>query len=405
MVSNRSLGARTLRRVIVGFAIGAGLALAFAGGFVVRDLFGTVLPARAVGAVEESHYPLLLEVQALLDQHYLRDQPDVTQRQYAAIRGMLGILGDPYTFFIDPPVAASESDVLAGTYGGIGVEIQRNEQGEIVLYPFADSPAEKAGLETGDVLIAVNGVAIELTTGQDSIDQALRGEVGDGNGVRLVYRKSATGEEVEQFILFDVINVPSVIWRVLSEDNRIGYLHVLRFTSRTPDEVREGLTFLSDEGVEALVLDLRDNAGGLLAESIAVADEFIDAGVLAVEQNRSGEEAFSGQAGGLGAEYPLVVLVNGGTASGAELLAGALRDRERGLLIGQRTYGKGTIQQIYRLADGSSLHVTAAEWFTPAEVPLDGEGLAPNIAMIPDENGRDVELGEAVRQLTAMLSE
>lgn len=392
-----------MRKIILGFALGAALAFSFAGGFVLRDVMGNALRAQAIGQVASVEYPLLTEVQLLLNQHYLREQPDLTQRQYAAIRGMLGILGDPYTFFIDPPVAASESDVLAGTYGGIGVEIQRNEQGEIVLYPFAGSPAERAGIATGDVLLSVNGVAIELTTGQDTIDQSLRGEVREGNGVQLSFRRAATDEVADEFILFDVINVPSVIWRVLSEDARVGYMHVLRFTSRTPDEVREAITALDSEGISGLVLDLRDNAGGLLAESIAVADEFINDGVLALEEDRRGQETFSGQSGGLGVQYPLVVLVNGGTASGAELLAGALRDRERAILIGQRTYGKGTIQQIYRLGDGSSLHVTAAEWFTPARTPLDGEGLEPNVTMIPDENGRDVELGEAVRQLAAQL--
>lgn len=403
MVSNRSRGAGSLRNILVGFAVGCALALAFAGGFLVRDVFGATLRAQAVEVTAD--YPLLAEVQALLDQHYLREQPDATQRQYAAIRGMLGILGDPYTFFIDPPVAASESDVLAGTYGGIGVEIQRNERGEIVLYPFDDSPAERAGIATGDVLLSVNGTPIELTTPQDVIDQSLRGEVREGNGVQLIYRQADSGNEVERFILFDVINVPSVIWRVLSEDERLGYLHVLRFTSRTPDEVRSGIASLQADGVEALVLDLRDNAGGLLAESIAVADEFINEGVLAYEQNRSSEHTFDGDAGGAGVEYPLVVLVNNGTASGAELLAGALRDRDRAILIGQKTYGKGTIQQIYRLADGSSLHLTAAEWFTPAQAPLDGQGLEPDIPMIPDENGRDVELGEAVRQLADQLTD
>ena len=275
--------------------------------------------------------------------------------------------------------------------------------GVIMAYPGA--PAERAGIVTGDVLLSVNSTPIELTTPQDVIDQSLRGEVRDGNGVQILYRRADSGEEVDLFILFDVINVPSVIWRTLSEDERIGYLHVLRFTSRTPDEVRGAIAALEGDGVQALVLDLRDNAGGLLAESIAVADEFIDDGVLAFEENRSSEHTFDGQAGGAGVEYSLVILVNNGTASGAELLAGALRDRERGLLIGQTTYGKGTIQQIYRLADGSSLHLTAAEWFTPDQAPLDGQGLEPDIPMIPDENGRDVELGEAVRQLAEQLTE
>ena len=393
------------RSILLGIGIGLGIGVVFAAGFFTREVVGGSPRAFAAQVDGGENYSLLFEVQGLLDQHYLREQPDMIQRQYAAIRGMLGILGDRFTFFVDPPVAQSESDVLAGTYGGIGVEIQRNEAGEIVLFPFEESPAARAGIETGDVLLAINGTPLDVSVGQDSIDQSLRGEVKEGSGVEIATRSARTGEESTQFILFDVINVPSVLYRVLEQDERIGYVNVLRFTSRTPDELTAALNALTESSISALVLDVRDNAGGLLAESIRVADEFIDAGVLAYERNREGTESFNGTAGGLAVEYPLVVLVNGGTASGAEILAGAIRDSERGILIGQQTYGKGTIQQIYQLSDSSSLHITAAEWLTPAQQQIEGAGLTPDIAMIPDENGRDVELGEAVRHLQAELGE
>lgn len=391
------------RSILLGLAVGFGLAVVFAAGFVTRDLIGGSPRAQAFADPSASGYPLLMEVQTLLDQHYLREQPDYIQRQHAAIRGMLGALADRYTFFIDPPVAASESDVLAGTYGGIGVEIQRNEAGEIVMTPYADSPAALAGVQVGDILLDVNGTPIELTTQQDAIDQLLRGEVRPGNGAEVTYRRAGLEAPVTVFIEFGVINVPSVIWRVLAEDARVGYVHVLRFTSRTPEELRAAMAELSSAGIGALVLDLRNNAGGLLAESIAVADEFIDAGPLAFERKNDSEQTFDGASGGVGLGYPLVVLVNGGTASGAELLAGAIQDSERGILIGQVTFGKGTIQQIYTLSDSSSLHVTAAEWLTPDRQPLDGRGLQPDITMIPDANGRDVELGEALRYLGAKI--
>jgi carboxyl-terminal processing protease len=389
------------RSLLLGAGIGLALGLVFAAGFFTRDLIG-ISPRTLAAQGNGSDYALLLEVQALLDAHYLREQPDPVQREYAAIRGMLGLLEDRFTFFVDPPVARSESDVLAGTYGGIGVEIQRNEAGEIILLPFEESPALRAGIVTGDVLLAINGVGVDLTTRQDVIDQSLRGEVREGSGVEVTWR-NAGGDETTAFVLFDVINVPSVLFRILEQDARIGYIQVLRFTSRTPEELRLALEALVGQSAEALVLDLRDNAGGLLAESIAVADEFIDTGVLAYERNRAGIEGFEGIAGGLGIDYPLVAIVNGGTASGAEILAGALRDSGRAILIGQQSYGKGTIQQIYPLSDQSSLHVTSAEWLTPTQQQIDGAGLTPDISMIPDENGRDVELGEAVRQLLGQL--
>lgn len=394
----------------MGAALGVVVAAVFAGGFFFRDVVdGLSAPVQAQaqaqpGADARGGYPLLDEVQTLLDEHYLRDQPTAQEREYAAIRGMLSALADRYTFFIDPPVAQSESDVLAGTYGGIGVLIQRNEAGEIALYPFADGPATAAGVEDGDILVAVNGQALEPTIPQDQVDQMLRGEVKEGSGVELTLRRAGRDEPLVLFVPFAVINIPSVVWRVLAEDERLGYIQILRFTSRTPDELRAGLTELAGAGIAGLVVDLRNNSGGLLQESITVTDEFVDAGVLAFERDQGGERGFEGAAGGLATSLPLAVLVNQGTASGAELVAGALQDYERGPLIGQVTYGKGSIQQIYPLSDGSSLHVTSAEWYTPDRQALNDEGLQPDIAMIPDVNGRDVELGEAIRHLQAAVT-
>jgi carboxyl-terminal processing protease len=388
------------RSITLGVLLGIALAAVFAGGFLFRDVLDRRTNAAAVVSGE---YVLLDEVQRLLDRHYLREQPDFTLRQYAAVRGMLSALGDRFTFFIDPPVAASESDALAGTYGGIGVDVVRSEGGEILLYPFDDSPAAEAGIIGGDVLIAVNGAPVDLSLSQDALDQLLRGEVRDGNGVTLTLRRA--DEERTLFVPFAVINVPSVIWRVLSEDERLGYVHIKMFTGRTPEELAAGLNELRSAGVRALIVDLRGNTGGLLQESIQVADEFIDDGVLVYERNNAGQRAHDGQAGGLGVDLPLIVLVNNRTASGAELVAGAIQDRERGILIGQRTFGKGTVQQIFPLSDGSSLHVTSSEWFTPAQQPLEAVGLTPDVEMIPDGSGRDVELGEAIRRLQAQLQE
>ncbi|MCC6613381.1 MAG: PDZ domain-containing protein [Anaerolineae bacterium] len=393
------------RSILIGTLIGLGIAVVFAAGFMTRDLLGGPLRVAAQDGTTTEDYPLLMEVQRLVDQHFLREQPSFAERQAAAVRGMLATLADRYTFLVDPPVARSESDVLAGTYGGIGVQLQRNEAGEFLMYPFDDSPAARAGIETGDILLAVNGMTIDLTMQQDQIDQLLRGEVKPGSGVELTYRSRDDDEETTTFIDFDVINVPSVIWRVLEEDERVGYVHVLRFTNRTPGEVRDALTDLKQHDITGLVLDLRDNSGGLLAESVQVADEFLDTGELAYRRSRTDLQGFEGEAGGEGLGYPLVVIVNGGTASGAELLAGAIQDMARGILVGQKTYGKGTIQEIYPLSDQSSLHVTSAEWLTPDQRALEGIGLTPDIEMIPDANGRDVEMGEALRYLSSKLDD
>jgi carboxyl-terminal processing protease len=383
--------------ILYGALIGIICALVFAAGFVFRG----IVDVQVANASSSEDYSLLNEVQHLLDQHYLRQQPTAKEREYAAIKGMLTSLDDRYTFFVDPPVAQSESDVLAGTYGGVGVQIKRNEQGDLVLYPYPDSPAISAGIADGDILLAINDARLDPTMQADAIDQMLRGEVKEGSGVKLTVREP-DGKEDTFFVPFAVINVPSVVWRKLEDDSDIGYVQILIFTSRTPDELKNALEQL--KGVKALILDLRNNSGGLLQESVAVASQFLDGGVVVYERNNQSEDTLNATQGGIATDLPVVVLVNQGTASAAELVAGALRDRQRAILIGQTTYGKGTVQQIFRLSDDSSLHITAAEWLTPNHTHLDGSGLEPNIAITPDPNGRDLELGEASRYLKQELA-
>lgn len=384
-----------MRGALTGIALGT----AFLAGFIIRG-------RGSVTAQEENSrlFPLLVEVNNLIETHYLREVPEAPQMEYAAIRGYLAELDDPYTFFIDPPVAQSESDVLAGQYGGIGVQVKRSEDGLLLLYPFRDSPAKTAGIEDGDVLVAVDGAEIAPDERLDVIDRLLRGEVEDGRGVTLTIQKPDTANTQVIFVEFAVVNVPSVVWRPLAQEPSFGYIQIIRFTSRTPDELHEALADLEAQNITALVLDLRSNSGGLLQESVEVASEFLDGGVVFYENYRDDEKSVEASEGEAMPGVPIIVLVNGGTASAAELVAGALLDSGRATLIGQTTYGKGSVQLIFRLADDSSVHITSAEWFTPNRTPLDGNGLEPTISMIPAEDGRDVELGEAIRFLRTTLA-
>lgn len=391
---------RVLSAVARGALIGLLLGAVFLAGFVIR---GRVPATAQSDSNENQKFPLLAEVQGYVANNYLRDLPAPTEMEYAAIHGYLGNLNDPYTFFNPPPVAQSESDVLAGEYGGIGVQVSRDEQGRFVLYPFREGPAITAGIQDGDVLLAVNGVPLEGTERIDSVDQMLRGEVGPGKGVTVIVQTPGSDQSREFFLEFAVVQIPSVVWRMLPDAPSLGYIQVIRFTSRTPDELRTALGELDQLGALAWVLDLRNNAGGLLQESVEVASEFLDGGVVFYERTRAGEQETLAEPGGMGLDKPMVILVNAGTASAAELVAGALRDQGRGILIGQTTYGKGSVQLIFRLSDNSSIHITSAEWLTPARQTLDGQGLIPDIAMIPAEDQRDVELGEAVRYLSQVL--
>ena len=399
---NMTLNSKYRQSIFVGVWIGIGFALAFGLGFLINSFSQPISYRLDANPSSSQQYPLLGEVQRLVEGVYLRELPEPTVMEYNAIKGMLEKLDDPTTLFIEPPVAQSEAHALAGTYGGIGVQIRRIESGQFAIYPFDDSPAFDAGFRDNDILIAINDVDVDSLLSNDIIDQMLRGEVIDDNGVKL--RVKRENEEIrEAYIPFKVINIPSVISRMVNEDERIGYIQILRFTNRTPDELSGELSSLLEQGISALIIDLRNNGGGLLIESIEVADEFLDAGIIVIEKSRESSKVFNANPGGSLIDIPLAILVNENTASASELVAGALRDNGRGILIGQKTYGKGTVQQIFPLSDGSSVHITSAEWLTPNEETIALQGLTPDIVMIPDENGREIELGEAVRYLKSIL--
>ncbi len=399
--SKKSMVAALARGTLIGIVLSA----VFVAGYLFRGI--APLPAAAANmpvlanttSQTVGQYPLLTQVQQLLNQYFLRDQPSQKDLEYAAIKGLLSAINDKYTFFIEPPVAHSESDVLAGKYGGIGVQVKRNEQGNFVLYPFPNSPAMQAGVMDGDILTQVNGKDLPITTQQDAVDQMMRGEVKDNNGVTIHIQRPSTKEEKDFTIPFQDIEIPSVVWRVLAEEPTFGYIQILRFTSRTPDELNNAIKDLRGKAIKALVLDLRDNPGGLLDEAVQTTGAFINGGVVLYERSRTEEKPYEAPTGGLATDLPMVVLVNKGTASAAELLTGALQDRKRALVIGQQTYGKGTVQLIFPLADQSSIHITTAEWLPPSKTSLEGKGVTPDVPMIPDPNGRDVELGEAIRRL------
>jgi carboxyl-terminal processing protease len=371
---------------------------AFALGYVTHDQVRAA--AASTPAAAGTDYALLIQAQAFLDQYYLREQAPPAVRQYAAIRAVLATLGDKFTFFVEPPVTASESNVLAGTYGGIGVQVRRDTVARFVLFPFPDSPAYKAGVRDNDLLIAVNGQAIPVTTAQDAVDQLLRGEVKDGNGVSITIQHQ-DGKQVTVQVPFAVIDVPSVVWRVLAEAPNVGYIQLMRFTNRTPDEMRKAISELTAAQVKALVLDMRNNPGGLLDESVMVAGFFLDGGVVYVEKTRDGTKEFNAPSNAALTKLPMDVLVNGGTASAAEIVAGALHDRGRAKLIGQKTYGKGSVQFIVQLADKSSMHITNSEWLPPSRTKLDGVGLTPDTIVEPDKNGGDAELAAALVAIQA----
>jgi len=404
--SSDEISSSYVQSVLWGLIWGILLAFSFIVGFVFNDLFVNTTDKQTASAnfSNDGNYFILKEVSHLLNEVYLRPLPDATTLEYGAIYGMIETLGDDVTYFIEPPVARSESQALAGTYGGIGVLVNRLESGGFALFPFEEGPASDVGVRDHDILLSINDIEVTTEFSVDEIDQLLRGEVNGENGVAISVTNVSDDIVRSYSIAFDVINVPSVISRFTIEDSNIAYIQIQKFTSRTPDELRDELNQLRANDVSALVLDLRNNSGGLLVESIEVANMFIDSGVILTQVSRDETEVFEANAGSILSNIPIAIIVNQRTASAAELVAGALRDNGIGILFGQKTFGKGTVQQIFPLSDGSSIHITSAEWLLPNNHSLSEAGLEPDFPIIPDENGRDVEFAEAVRYLQSITN-
>ena len=373
---------------------------AFAAGYFVNDL----LALREQSAHAQENMNIFWEAWGLVDDHFIGELPTENLRTYGAIRGSFDTLGDPYTVFVEPVARDVEKERLQGSFGGIGAYISRPEEGgDVLLEPIPGNPAEAAGILSGDVLLMVDGTAVTAEMTVNEIVDLIKGE--KGTEVILTVRHSDAIDPVDIAIERADILIPSVLARVLEEDPSIGYIQLSRFSGESGTEVADALVDLLDQGVTKIILDMRSNPGGLLEAAVDVSDQFLDAGSVLFQQSSNGDEReFKTTNKTLAADVPLVVLVNGGTASAAEIVAGALQDRERAVLIGnEKTFGKGSVQLVFDLSDGSSVHVTSARWFTPDHNQIDGQGLEPDILVeITQEavdNGIDELLQTAVEQL------
>ncbi len=351
---------------------------------------------------EWPEFHVFWEAWRLVEENFYGELPSPQTITYAAVRGALSALNDPYTIFVEPQPRQIEKDDLHGSFGGIGAWLAQAEDGSVVLTPMHDSPAMRAGVQEGDVLVQVDDTPLTPAMSLQDVQVLIRGPV--GSQVRLTIRRQGVAELVELTITREEIVTPSVTWQMIEDQAGMGYIRIMRFTERTPQELQEALTELKGQGMTRLILDLRDNGGGLLTEAIQVTGQFIDGGVVLYERRRNApEKAYEAQGEGMARDVPLTVLVNGGTASAAEIVAGALQDYQRGPLIGERTFGKGSVQFIYDLSDGSSLHVTSAQWFTPNRHQINGQGLSPDIEVpLTNENreqGRDPQMEQAIAYL------
>lgn len=376
--------------------------------FVTGYLTNELLDARAAHrALARDQFGLFWEAWEKIEDNYLGDLPADQQVTYGAIRGSLTTLNDPYTVFLEPVVRQEERETLRGNFGGIGVTLSRDADGQVRLEPLAGNPAAAAGIRSGDILIAIDGVPVTAEQSIGALDGALRGE--KGRRVALTVIQSAGDAPVVIEVVRDDILIPSVSYRLLREAPTIGYIQLTRFSGESGSEVATALRALLDQGAARFILDLRGNGGGLLDATVAVSAHFMADSVVYYQLSRGADEIVERTDGApLLPTAPLVVLVDGGTASSAEIVAGALQDNGRAILIGEPTFGKGSMQLVYDLSDGSSVHVTWARWLTPARRQIDPDGLQPDLALSQTQeardSGRDLVLEGAIAYLNTTVT-
>jgi carboxyl-terminal processing protease len=326
---------------------------------------------------------ILRDVLNIVDEHFLGTPPSPQQREYGQIRGLLQSYADPYTFFVEPQQTELDNNNLQGTFGGIGTWIELNQAGQVLLKPYPDSPAQRAGILSGDVLLAVDGWQVPNGSSLDTVITNIRGEV-----QTVVQLTVQTADQPARTVAVtrEMFEIPSVRTEVLTQPAKVGYLDIDRFSGQTTAEVQQAIRDFEQQRVTALIIDLRGNGGGSFDAGVEVASLFLDDKVVVYQLKRGNQtpEAFRApRNSGWSVTVPLVMWVDGGTASASEILAGALRDNQRATLIGGKTYGKGSVQLLFTLNDNSSVHVTNARWLVPSMAKLDGIGLQPTVAIDP----------------------
>ncbi len=355
-------------KAIVTLAI-AGLALStFALGLLAGARWGQVAPQDDAGGLY-----LIREAYEKIRATSV-DPPPADELARGAIKGMTDVLkeNDPYALFYSPSGYRLVRELTEGRFSGIGVWLKDKEGRFEIVSVLPKTPALRAGLEAGDVLRAIDGVPIEELT----LDEAVARIKGPA-GTDVTVEVERDGRPLTFTLTRQTIQLPNVIASIVSND--LGYIRLMGFAKGAGDQLREETEALLEQGAKGIVLDLRDNGGGLFSEAIEVASVFIEDGEIVTYRERAAEDEVYEAEGEAFEDLPLVVLVNEGTASASEIVAGALQDRERALLVGATTYGKGSVQRILPLTDSSALKITSAAYLTPDGHNINGKGIEPDV--------------------------
>ncbi len=405
------LGVVLLSLILLSAAFAGGMMLAQKNEFIksaslkqadyAGKVYNKYITAPANKLTQDVDFNLFWEVWDLLKEEYVdRNLLNDKQMFYGALKGLVESTGDPYTVFMEPKLAKEFSDDLAGTFEGIGAEIGKKNDIITIVAPLADMPAEKAGLKSGDKIYAING---QSTAGL-STDEAvslIRGP--KGTEVTLTIFRDGFDMTKDFKIIRDAIVVKSV--RTEMRDDKIFIITITNFNDDTANLFKEAAMKAVAQGPKGVILDLRNNPGGYLETAIDVASEWIDQGVIVTEQfNPEKKNEYLNRGRARLKDFPTVVLVNQGSASASEIVSGALKDYKKATIVGKKTYGKGSVQTLEELNDGSSVKITVAKWLTPSGLNINGEGIAPDVevdltAEDYDKN-QDPQLDKAVEILS-----
>lgn len=346
------------------------LSLAFGGGWVA----GTGMPLFSPGPDTR----LLNQAWTAIMRNYV--EPSETNSivlNEGAVKGMVQALHDPYSAYLSPDEYKLAQSRLEGTFSGIGAQVGLNSANQpIILAPLKDSPAAKADIKTGDVILAVNGKSTQGLSLTETV-LLVRGSV--GTTVRLLIQHQGETTPVEIDVVRAQINAPSVTYQMMGN---IAYIDITNFSENTNDELNAGLEALDLKDSTGIILDLRDNPGGLASDVVDVASHFIKEGVIVtLVDNKGHRSSQSAHPNGAYTDLPIVVLVNQYTASGSEVLAGALQDYHRATIAGNTTLGKGSYDSFFQLSDGSAIYLTIGRWLTPDGREIEGKGITPNYVL------------------------
>ncbi len=401
---------KILRSLFIFIVIGS---LFFTGGYIYgRNGYQTSIKrlpdiqiTRDVPEDKDLDFSLFWRVWDTLHTKYF-DQEKINDAElvYGAIGGMVAAVGDPYTVFLPPSDNKVVQEDLQGSFEGVGIQIGFKGTQLAVIAPLPSSPAEKAGIKAGDYIINIKDEARNIDMGtmgvnlQDAV-QAIRGP--SGSKVSLTLLREDIAEPIEVEIAREAINIPSVVIDYLGDDSSVAHIKVLKFSGETLAEWETAVVdLLKKPDVTGIVLDVRNNPGGFMQGSIELASDFLEIGDnVVVEEDYSGtKQEFRVDKIGRLKNFNLVVLINQGSASASEILAGALRDNKKTKLIGDTTFGKGTIQEPQQINGGSGLHITIARWITPSGYWVNDQGLKPDIEIEDnEETEEDEQLQEAIK--------